>query len=156
MVLLTPVIGGEFIASMSTTVAGRAALVGGGLAFDLQAASDGVPAIGARVGEIHGVLDPIAAGRRTTAALDTIEGTRVLASGGRDLSPAQRALMAPGEVAAKLPGAHAEVTALQHAAQNGMTPAQMAVSRAICPACRTAIEQSGGQLTSSTTATWPR
>jgi hypothetical protein len=112
--------------------------------------------LGARVDQVHGALDPIAAGRRTTAGLDTVEGTRVLASGGRDLTPAQRALMAPGEAAAKLPGAHAEVTALQHAAQNGLTPAQMAVSRKICPACRAAIEQSGGQLTSSTTATWPR
>lgn len=112
--------------------------------------------IGARVEAVHGALDPIAAGRRTTAALDTVEGTRVLAAGARDLSPAQRALMAPGEVAAKLPGAHAEVTALQHAAQNGLTPAQMAVSRTICASCRAAIEQSGGQLTSPTTAIWPR
>jgi RHS repeat-associated protein len=112
--------------------------------------------IGTRVEAMHGVLDPIAAGRRTTAALDTAEGTRVLAAGGRDLSKAQRALMVPGEVAAKLPGAHAEVTALQHAAQNGLTPAQMAVSRTICPTCRAAIEQSGGQLTSPTTAIWPR
>ncbi|WP_026096990.1 RHS repeat-associated core domain-containing protein [Ideonella sp. B508-1] len=124
-----------------------------------EATSEGTTAakgIGARVEAVHGALDPIAAGRRTTAALDTVEGTRVLAAGGRDLSPAQRALMESGEVAAKLPGAHAEVTALQHAAQNGLTPAQMAVSRTICPTCRAAIEQSGGQLTSPTTAIWPR
>jgi hypothetical protein len=81
---------------------------------------------------------------------------RIVRSGGRDLSPAQRALMAPGEVAAKLPGAHAEVTALEHAARNGLTPAELAVSRAICPTCRAAIGQSGGQLTSPTTAIWPR
>ena len=55
-----------------------------------------VKGLGVRVEAIHGALDPIAAGRRTTAALDTVDGTRVLAAGGRDLSPAQRALMAPG------------------------------------------------------------
>jgi RHS repeat-associated protein len=112
--------------------------------------------IGNRVEAVHGALDPIAAGRRTTAVLDTAEGTRVLAAGGRDLSPAQRALMTHGEVAAKLPGAHAEVTALRHAAQNRLTPTQMVTSRIICPSCRVAIEQSGGQLTGSKTAIWPR
>ncbi len=126
------------------------------LGFGAEAGTMAAKGIGARVEAVHGALDPIAAGRRTTAALDTVEGTRVIAAGGRDLSPAQRALMAPGEVAAKLPGAHAEVTALQHAAQNGLTPAQMAVSRTICPTCRAAIEQSGGQLTSPTTAIWPK
>jgi RHS repeat-associated protein len=125
-------------------------------ARSVEVASQATKGIGAEVEAVHGALDPIAAGRRTTAVLDTAEGIRVLAAGGRDLSPAQRALMAPGEVAAKLPGAHAEVTALEHAAQNGLTPAQMAVSRTICPACRAAIEQSGGQLTSPTTAIWPR
>ncbi|PKQ18861.1 MAG: hypothetical protein CVT66_11855 [Actinobacteria bacterium HGW-Actinobacteria-6] len=130
----------------------NAAKVGRGI----DNAADAAKGVGARVEAVHGALDPIAAGRRTTAALDTVEGTRVLAAGGRDLSPAQRALMVPGEVGAKLPGAHAEVTALQHAAQNGLTPAEMAVSRTICPTCRAAIEQSGGQLTSPTTAIWPR
>ena len=60
------------------------------------------------------------------------------------------------EAAAQLPGAHAEVTALGHATQYGLTPSQMAVSRTICPACRAVIEQSGGQLTGPTTAIWPR
>jgi RHS repeat-associated protein len=132
--------------SLLNSAASFAGTVGGGA----------TQALGARVDVVHGVLDPIAAGRRTTAALDTFQGTRVLAAGGRDLSPAQRAAMAPGEVAAKLSGAHAEVTALQHATQNGLTPAQMAVSRTICPACRATIEESGGRLTSPTTAIWPR
>lgn len=123
---------------------------------NMCACSVAAKGVGARVEAVHGALDPIAAGRRTTAALDTVEGTRVLAAGGRDLSPAQRALMAPGEVAAKSPGVHAEITALQHAEQHGLTPAEMAVSRAICPSCKAAIEQSGGQLTSPTTAIWPR
>ena len=64
--------------------------------------------------------------------------------------------MAPGEVAAMLPGAHAEVTALQYTAQNGLTPSEMAVSRPICAACQSAIEESGGWLTSPTSAKWPR
>lgn len=42
----------------------------------------------------------------------TTDGTDVIASGGRDLSPAQRALTADADVLGKLPGAHAEVTAL--------------------------------------------
>jgi hypothetical protein len=118
--------------------------------------SDAAGNLGARVDEIHGALDPIAASRRTTAGLDTVEGARVLAAGGRDLSPAQRALMTHGESAARMPGAHAEVTALRHASQNGLTPSQMVVSRPICPTCRSAIEQSGGHVTSPTTAVWPK
>lgn len=112
--------------------------------------------LAARVEAVHGALDPIAATRRTTAALDTAEGTRILAAGGRDLSPAQRVVLAPGEVASKLPGAHAEVTALANAEKNGLTPTEMAVSRKICSVCQAAIEKSGGFLTSLTTAIWPR
>jgi hypothetical protein len=47
-------------------------------------------------------------------------------------------------------------TALDHAAQNGLAPSQMGVSRPICPTCKAAIESSGGTLTSPTTAVWPR
>ncbi|NJL26804.1 MAG: hypothetical protein HC897_02455 [Thermoanaerobaculia bacterium] len=56
----------------------------------------------------------------------------------------------------RLPGAHAEVTALTHAQQNGLAPQGMAVTRAICPQCARAIEASGGTLTSPTTVVWPR
>jgi hypothetical protein len=111
--------------------------------------------LASRVESVHAALDPIAQTRRTTAGLDTTDGTRILAAGGRDLSPAQRATLAHGEAAGRLPGAHAEVTLLRHAAANGLSPAQMAVSRAICPACAAKIEQSGGRLTSQTTAEWP-
>lgn len=92
------------------------------------------------------VLDPIAQNSRTTAVLGTQEGTNIIASGGRDLSPLQRALAGPDDVLARLPGAHAEVTALDAAARAGLTPSEMAVSRAICPACQSAIEASGGQV----------
>ncbi len=78
----------------------------------------------------------------------------IVAAGGRDLSPAQRAMLGPGETAAKLPGAHAEVTALEGAAQAGAKPQALGVSRPICDACKATIEESGGTLTSPTTAVW--
>lgn len=109
----------------------------------------------ARAGQIHGALDPIAANLRTTAVLRT-SGGDVVAGGARDLTPAQRALLGPGETAARLPGAHAEVTAIQHAQKAGLSPEAMAVTRAICPLCAEAIEASGGVVTSPITAVWPR
>jgi tRNA(Arg) A34 adenosine deaminase TadA len=92
---------------------------------------------------------------RTTAILETDAG-RIIAGGGRDLKPIQRALLNEEEFAAKLPRAHAEITALEYAAKNGMRPQALAVTRKICPDCVTAIEQSGGRLTSPTTAIWPK
>ncbi|WP_377102750.1 hypothetical protein [Rugamonas violacea] len=112
--------------------------------------------LGSRVDAVHSVLDPIASRSRTTAAMDTVEGARVIASGGRDLSPAQRVALAAGESGAKLSGAHAETTLLNHAAQNGLAPTRMSVSRNICPACKESIEKAGGMLTSPTTVIWPR
>jgi hypothetical protein len=100
--------------------------------------------LASRVDELNGVLDPIAQNSRTTAVLGTQEGTDVLAAGGRDLSPAQRALARDGDLLARSPGAHAEVTALEAASKAGLTPSQIAVSRIICPACQTFIEGTGG------------
>ena len=91
---------------------------------------------------------------RTTAVLDTAGG-RVVAGGGPDLTPAQRAALGPGEIGASVPNAHAEVTALTHAQNAGLAPKAMAVTRAICAECTVAIETSGGRLTSPTTAVWP-
>lgn len=45
-----------------------------------------------RATAIHSVLDPIARNPRSTAVLSTNQGVNVLAAGGRDLSPVQRAL----------------------------------------------------------------
>lgn len=92
---------------------------------------------------------------RTTAVLDTTAG-RIVAGGGPDLTPAQRALLKPGEVAAQLPDAHAEITALEHAAQMNASPSELAVTRNICSDCEKAIGASGGTLTSKTTAVWKR
>jgi RHS repeat-associated protein len=112
--------------------------------------------LGERAGAVHEVLDPIAQGRRTTAVLETTDGSRIVAGGARDLTPAQRAALVEGEIAAKMPGAHAEVTALEHAIANGLTPSELAVTRSICPDCAAKIEAAGGNLTSPTTAEWPK
>ncbi len=111
--------------------------------------------LAARAEQVHGVLDPIAQAQRTTAVLRTSGGT-VVAGGARDLTPAQRALLGPGEIAAKLPGSHAEVTAIQAAKQAGLTPEAMAVTRPICPGCSAAIKASGGSVTSPKTAVWSK
>ncbi|GGA46473.1 RHS repeat-associated core domain-containing protein [Dyella nitratireducens] len=121
----------------------------------LKAAGSEVPAA-ERVQGLTNLLDPVAQTKRTVAVLDTSQGTRVLASGGRDLSPAQRATQQAGEQLARQPGAHAEVTALNHAANNGLTPSSITTSRPICPSCQAAIQQSGGTVTSPTTAQWPK
>jgi RHS repeat-associated protein len=118
-------------------------------------------ALVSRASEVHSALDPIAQQMRTTAVLET-SGGRVVAAGGRDLTLAQRLLLGPGETAARLPGEHAEITALHHAGQNGSTPQAIGIyggeagTRVICPECEAAIRASGGTLTSPTTAVWPR
>jgi RHS repeat-associated protein len=111
-------------------------------------------ALEARVAAVHSVLDPIAAARRTTAAVQTSSGTRVLAAGGRDLAPIQRAVAEPGEVLARKPKLHGEMTALDEVATSGESPVAIAASRPFCPQCAAAIEMSGGRLTSPTTAVW--
>jgi tRNA(Arg) A34 adenosine deaminase TadA len=139
------------VVTEATATAGAAARAG---ATAAAAAADLAATRGAaRAAEIHGALDPIAQGMRTTAVLETSAG-RIIAGGARDLTPAQRALVGPGEIAARLPGAHAEVTALRAAEGLGATPQSMAVTRAICPECAAAITQSGGVLTSPTTVEW--
>ncbi len=78
--------------------------------------------------------------------MSTRGGAAVLAGGGWDLSRAQRALASGDDVLGRLPGADAEVTSLDAAAKEGLTPWQMAMSRAICSACQAAIEESGGTV----------
>jgi RHS repeat-associated protein len=138
---------------------GASAAVGGllggtlGLAAPELAAARGTVGLAERAAQIHGALDPIAQGVRTTAVLETNAG-RIIAGGARDLTPLQRALVGPGEIAAQAPGVHAELTALGQAAKMGASPLEMAVTRAICPSCAAAIEASGGVLTSPTTVVW--
>jgi tRNA(Arg) A34 adenosine deaminase TadA len=92
---------------------------------------------------------------RTTAALGTT-GETIIAGGIVDLVPAQRALLQAGEVAARLPGAHAEITALTAAQEAGFAPRALATTRAICPACAAVIESLGGRLVGANTAVFPR
>ena len=106
--------------------------------------------------EIHGALHPVAWTMRTTAVLSTEDGEKIAAGSGRDnLSPGQRAVAAKlGAQTAKLSGADAEITALNHAQEMGLKPDALAVTRPICPTCAAAIRASGGTLTSPTTAVW--
>ena len=113
--------------------------------------------LGGRVDQIHGALDRHAQSRRTTAVLSTRQGRDVIASGGRDLNPAQRALARIGDLLARRPGAHAEVTALAGARGAGLSPWRMIVSRRICSSCQTAITRSGGRIDrDGKGASWPR
>jgi RHS repeat-associated protein len=145
-------------ATIAVTVYGAAA---GAEAADVAAAgraaqaAEVVVSLAERAEQIHGALNSIAQQMRTTAVLETTGG-RIVAGGGPDLTPAQRAALGPGETAARLPKAHAEVTALTHAAQAGTLPVAIAATRIICPACAAAIEASGGKLINSKGAVWPR
>jgi hypothetical protein len=141
--------------SSAAIAGGEAGLLSGVVSGAFKAYAAGkATSLAARVDAVHGELHPIAANMRTTAGLETTTGERILAAGGRDLSPAQRAALVPGETAAKLPGAHAEVTALEHAAKAGKKPANLVTSRPICDSCAAHIESTGGQLTSPTSAVW--
>ncbi len=103
---------------------------------------------------IHDVLNPIAQNRRTTAVLRTAT-CDIAAGGGRDLTPAQRAVARSVEaVPSALPNAHAEVTAITHAQENGLIPKMIEVTRDICPACAAFIESSGGTITGPRSAKW--
>jgi RHS repeat-associated protein len=117
----------------------------------------GLADLNLRVSEVHGELDPIAQSMRTTAGLDTVEGQRIFGAGAkRDLSPAQRDSLQAGEFSTKCPGAHAEITTLRSAAANGLTPWKINASRPFCPNCAATIQESGGVLTSPSTAYWPK
>jgi RHS repeat-associated protein len=126
----------------------------GGVAGSARSVGASSEALAARVTEIHGALDPIAQTMRTTAGAGTEEGISIFAGGKRDLIPAQRALLVPGEIAAKLPGADAEITIMSAAAKNGLNLTDLRVTRPICSDCQSAIEGSGGRLTSDRSATW--
>lgn len=80
----------------------------------------------------------------------------VLAGGARDLGPSQRGLAKAGEILARAPGEHAEVTALRAAMERGLQPRAIAATRDFCPACRRALEDSGAQILGPRTAVWGR
>ncbi|GLQ98159.1 RHS repeat domain-containing protein [Dyella mobilis] len=107
-----------------------------------------------RAQELAAMLDPVAQNHRTVAVLDTTQGVRILGQGGRDLEPAQRATQMAGEILGKQSRAHAEITVLSTSETQGYAPSFMATSRPFCPDCQQAIQQSGGTITSPTTAVW--
>jgi hypothetical protein len=110
--------------------------------------------LASRADDLHGALDPIAQTRRTTAVMGTRQGPDVLAGGVRDLTPAQRAMARPGDVLGRLPGEHAEITALKAAGEAGLTPQGIATTTNICPACRVALEEAGATVTGPRSAWW--
>lgn len=126
-----------------------------GATFGPLEAEARVAALATRAREIHAALDHVAQKMGTTAVLETDAG-RIVAGGGQDLMSVQRVRLNEEESDAKLPRTHAEVTTLEYASKNGMRPQALAVTRKICPDCVTAIERSGGILTSPTTAVWPK
>lgn len=107
--------------------------------------------------QIHILLDSVAMGQRTTSVVRAMNAERklvdIFASGAQaDLTPLQRAaVLERGGITARLPGAHAEGTALSHIAnQPGWYPLTgNSFPRNICPSCRLDIEISGGRLINS-------
>jgi RHS repeat-associated protein len=109
--------------------------------------------LASRVQQVHRALHPIAQRMRTTAGAVTRQGQTIFAGGARDLSPAQRQVVEQaGNVVAKMPGAHAEVTILNAVQQGGLRIIN--ASRTICPSCAEAIEAAGGRLINAFTAIW--
>ncbi len=96
--------------------------------------------------DLHGLLDPIARRFRTTAvvAAQAEDGSLVyiVASSDDRLSLAQRNALLSNEIEAIGIG-HAEVTALDYAASERLTPLAVAASRPVCPECADAILESG-------------
>jgi hypothetical protein len=113
--------------------------------------SEDISALKLRLNDIHGAMDQFARRRRTSAILRT-EGGDIVGSGGRDLSRAQEALLMPGEVGAKLPDAHAEVTVLSAALKAALRPRILVTSRRMCGSCVGTVQAMGGRITSPTTA----
>ena len=99
-----------------------------------------------RAEEIHGALHPIAQTMRTTAVADVTNSggtiSRLVSSSENSLSPAQRAVLQPGETAVSGSG-HAEQTILNHAMQNGQVVNSMGVSRAPCAICAQMLKDAG-------------
>jgi hypothetical protein len=97
-----------------------------------------VPNLAARAKELHSALgNAVAIDRRTTAVLAANTGdglVNIVSSSRNALSPIQRALLGPTEIAATGVG-HAEITAANYALAQGWTPIAVGVSRAICSEC---------------------
>jgi hypothetical protein len=111
-------------------------------------ASDTAKSAADRAKEIHSVLDSRAQRARTTAVTETKEGTRVVSSSERRLTPAQRAQLNANEVEGVGAG-HAEVTGVNAARDMGLTPTGTAASRPICANCSRTLAEEGVDSLSS-------
>ncbi len=93
-----------------------------------------------RAKEVHETMDARAQRCRTTAVTETAEGTRVVSSSIRRLTPSQRAALLADEVEGVGRG-HAEVTGMEAARKMGLSPTGTAASRPICPKCARALHE---------------
>lgn len=119
-----------------------------------------------RARQVHQVLDDTAQGLRTTAAVRARDHAgdcvRVFAGGAsEDLRLKQiQALRPPQEVPAdRMPGVHAEVTALTFIIEvQGWTPLALGIEgpKPICGPCRDYIVDTDGEVISDWEAVWPR
>ncbi len=101
-----------------------------------------------RAQEYYDQLDSYAHKRhkRTVGVMETNGSDIISSSGKRDLTKAQKKLQRENEILAKLPGEHAEITALVEARKRGLEPKAIAVTTIICSECREVIEATGGAV----------
>ena len=87
--------------------------------------------------------------RRTVAVTETREGPTLVSGGASDLSDDQKKLARERGLTPTndLPGADAEITMLDHAGRNGLTPTNGVTTNDICATCAGDIEGLGGVIT---------
>jgi deoxycytidylate deaminase len=136
---------GTVVSAIATAGAGKLAtsLVKGA---EVAEVAETAAQLATRAEEIHGALDPIAQTMRTTAVAEVSSAdgaaSTVVSSSRNTLSPAQRAVLKPGETAVKGAG-HAEETILNNAAKNGQKVNSMGVSRTPCASCTQKLKDAG-------------
>ncbi|MFI7399676.1 RHS repeat-associated core domain-containing protein [Streptomyces sp. NPDC049541] len=100
--------------------------------------------------------DTIAHKQRMVAVVET-DGPSVVGGGARDLNPDQQAMIDSGtEMAAKMPRAHGEETAVTGAVNHGLIPHSIGTSMDFCDLCELFIQETGGIITGPRTAVWPQ
>jgi hypothetical protein len=85
------------------------------------------------------------------------DGPSVVGGGARDLNPDQQDMIDPEtEMAAKMPRAHGEETAVTGAVNHGLIPHSIGTSMDFCDLCELFIQETGGIITGPRTAVWPQ
>jgi hypothetical protein len=100
---------------------------------------------------LHEQLNSQAQSMRTTAVgiATNADGETIIlaASSEPNLTPAQRSLLLPGEIAVRGPaGVHAEIKILNYCLENGLTLEKVVASRPICSSCISVLTSSGVEL----------